>query len=99
MLSQWRESRRCGFTSKQLDELVDREVRIADNAAQQWFFDAVTGMDGHHGSSLRLRVKHHQVTSPLPVFDESGALESSNHLPSGQRRKLGHDQAGTVTLP
>ncbi|MGB9455169.1 MAG: hypothetical protein WCB12_03955 [Bryobacteraceae bacterium] len=60
--------------SKQIEELADREVRIPDNGAQQWFFDSPARMDRHHGSSLRSRVNQHQVTSTLPVFYESSAV-------------------------
>jgi hypothetical protein len=49
-------------------------VRIPNNGAQKRFLDGPARMDRHHGSSIRLWVSQHQVTSFLPVFDKSGAL-------------------------
>jgi hypothetical protein len=34
------------------------------------------------------------VASFLPLLDESGPLQSPNHFPRGQRRKLGHGSNG-----
>ena|SRR6266536_3398576 len=40
--------------SKQLDKLVDREVRIPNDGTQERFLDRPAGMNRHHGPNLLL---------------------------------------------
>lgn len=52
-------------------------------------------MDWHYRACLRLRMIQNEVAAPLPVLDESRALEGSNRLPRGQSRKLCHGSSGS----
>ena len=80
--------------------LVIQDVLSAAEVAElNRLFDGLAGVNRHHGSSVGLRMNQHQVTSSLAIFHESGALECPNHSTRSQRRKFGHDQAGTVTRP
>src|SRR5580704_8537641 len=56
-------------------------------------------MNRHDGSSPRFGVNQYQVAPLLAVFDESGPLESPNHLPRGKRRKLRHEYLGGNGYP
>jgi hypothetical protein len=76
--------------SQQCSELFNSEVRIPNDSAEKWFLERPARMNGHHRSSLRFGVNQDEMASLLPVLDESRALESSDHFPRSERRKLRH---------
>lgn len=80
--------------SEQLHELVDREIRVANDGAQQGLLDRPAGMNGHHGPRLCFGMNQDEVAASLPVLDESGAFERPDHLSRGQRRERGHESSG-----
>jgi hypothetical protein len=49
--------------SKQFRELVDREVRISNDGAQQRFFDGPTRINGHYSPNLLLKVNQDAMAS------------------------------------
>jgi hypothetical protein len=47
-------------------------------------------MNWHDRSRPRAGMHQDQMASSLAILNESHTLECTNHLPGGQRRKLGH---------
>jgi len=66
--------RAADWRSKQRQEFIDREIRVPNDCAQEGLFNRPASVNRDHRSSPCLGVDQNQMTSFLPVFDETSTL-------------------------
>src|ERR1039458_9461240 len=75
MAAAWRR----GLISKQPDVLLDREVRVPNNSAQQRFLESPGRMNRRDASSLRPRLHRLRAGGPGPSLLRGPRLRSATH--------------------